>query len=203
MNRHRIGTMRKQLPICALLAMMSLAAGQALAADSSQPAKDSFITGKLEATYLLNRHLSVFTIHPETTNGVVHLTGTVDSNIDRDLAGELAKGVDGVTSVKNDLVVKTGSSQASAKSKGSGSSRTFGEFVDDATTTAMVKSKLLADPNVKGLKIDVDTRGDVVTLTGKVGSAEQKQLAEKLAQNTSDVKSVKNQLVIDKTVGGS
>ncbi len=113
--------MRKHLPICALLATMTLVAAQAFAADSSQPAKDSFITGKLEATYLLNRHLSVFTIHPETTNGVVHLTGTVDNNIDRDLAAELAKGIDGVTSVKNDLVVKAGSGQASSKSSNSSS----------------------------------------------------------------------------------
>ena len=194
--------MRKHLTIYALLATMSLVAAQAFAADSSQPAKDSFITGKLEATYLLNRHLNVFTIHPETTNGVVHLTGAVESNIDRDLAGELAKGIDGVTSVKNDLVVKAGSSQASSKSSSS-SSRSFGEFVDDATTTAMVKTKLLADSNVKGLKINVDTRGDVVTLSGKVGSAEQKQLAEKIAANTGDVKKVKNELVIDKSVGGS
>jgi hyperosmotically inducible protein len=193
--------MRKHLTLCGLLATMSLFAMQASAADSSQPAKDSFITGKLEATYLLNRHLSVFTIHPETTNGVVHLTGTVDSTIDRDLAGALAQGIDGVTSGKNDLVVQAGSSQAASKS--SGSTRSFGEYVDDATTTAMVKTKLLADPNVKGLKIGVETSGDVVTLTGKVGSAEQKQLAEKLAKNTSDVKSVKNQLVIDKSVGGS
>jgi hyperosmotically inducible periplasmic protein len=193
--------MRKQLSICALLATMSLVASQAFAADSSQPAKDAFITGKLEATYTFNRHLSASAIHTETTNGVVHLTGTVDSDIDRDLAGQIAKGAQGVTSVKNDLVVKSGSSQASAKSSGSG--ETFGQYVDDATTTAMVKSKLLADPNVKGLKITVETTGDVVTLTGKVGSAEQKQLAEKLAKNTGDVKSVKNQLVIDKSVGGS
>jgi hyperosmotically inducible periplasmic protein len=193
--------MRKQLSICALLATMSLVASQAFAADSSQPAKDAFITGKLEATYTFNRHLSAAAIHTETTNGVVHLTGTVDSDIDRDLAGQIAKGAQGVTSVKNDLVVKSGSSQASSKSSGSG--ETFGQYVDDATTTAMVKSKLLADPNVKGLKISVETTGDVVTLTGKVGSAEQKQLAEKLAKNTGDVKSVKNQLVIDKSVGGS
>jgi len=180
---------------------MSLVAAQGFAADSSQPAKDSFITGKLEATYLFNRHLSGSSIKAETMNGAVHLTGTVDSDIDRDLAGQIAKGAEGVTSVKNDLVVKSGSSQASSKSGGAGES--FGQYVDDATTTAMVKTKLLADPNVKGLKISVETTGDVVTLTGKVGSAEQKQLAEKLVKNTSDVKSVKNQLVIDKSVGGS
>jgi osmotically-inducible protein OsmY len=183
-----------------LLATLSLIGAPTFAADSAQPAKDSFITGKLEATYLFNRHLAGSSIKAETTNGVVHLTGTVDSDIDRDLAGEIAKGADGVTSVKNDLVVKAGSSQASSKSsKASGES--FGQYVDDATTTAMVKTKLLADPNVKGLKIGVETTGDVVTLTGKVGSAEQKQLAEKLTKNTGDVKSVKNQLVIDKSGG--
>ena len=192
--------MAKQLATFALLVMTSLGAIQALAGDDSQPVKDAFITGKLEGTYLLNRHLNVFTIHPETNKGVVHLTGTVESEIDRDLGGELAKGVDGVVSVKNDLVVKTGSSQAKAVN-GKGTGRTFGQFVDDATTTAMVKLKLLADPNIKGLKIAVETRGDVVTLTGKVGSSEQKQLAEQLTRNTGDVKNVRNELVIDKSVG--
>ena len=72
-------------------------------------------------------------------------------------------------------------------------------WVDDATTTAMVKSKLLADPQIKGTKIDVDTRGDVVTLSGTVASKEQKQLAEQIAKNTGDVKQVKNQLVVGST----
>ncbi|HUL82474.1 MAG TPA: BON domain-containing protein [Gammaproteobacteria bacterium] len=191
--------MTKQLATFALLVMTSLGAMQAFAGDDSQPIKDAFITGKLEGTYLLNGHLNVFTIHPETNRGVVHLTGTVESEIDRDLAGELAKGIDGVVSVKNDLVVKTGSSRAKASSKDA--DRTFGQFVDDATTTAMVKLKLLADPNIKGLKIAVETRGDIVTLTGKVGSSEQKQLAEQLTRNTGDVKNVRNELVIDKSVG--
>jgi len=188
------------LTICGLLATISLAATPAFAADNSQqPVKDSFISGKLEATYLFNRHLSGSAIHTETTNGVVHLNGTVNSSIDRELAGEIAKGAEGVTSVKNDLVVKAGSSQASTKSSNSGES--FGQYVDDATTTAMVKLKLLADPNVSGLKIGVETKGDVVTLTGKVASSEQKQLAEKLTLNTSDVKKVRNDLTIDKSGG--
>ena len=42
----------------------------------------------------------------------------------------------------------------------------------------------------------VDTRGDVVTLSGEVASAEEKQLAEELARNTGDVKQVHNQLVV-------
>src|SRR6185436_382637 len=41
----------------------------------------------------------------------------------------------------------------------------------DASITAAVKTKLLGDPKVGGLKIDVDTKDNVVTLTGIVKSA--------------------------------
>ncbi len=54
-----------------------------------------------------------------------------------------------------------------------GEDRSFGVWIDDATTTAAVKAKLLGDPNTKGTKIHVETRGDVVTLSGQVASAEE------------------------------
>jgi osmotically-inducible protein OsmY len=204
--------MKMQLTLSTLLIGSALACSQAYA-DFSGDAKDAWITGKLEAVYALNPHLDAFTIKTETTGAKVHLTGTVDSEIDRDLAGELAKGIDGVVSVDNDLVVKSGTRTAAhpttttkstekssdATTAGKGGDRPFGVWVDDATTTAMVKSKLLADPQIKGTKIDVDTRGDVVTLSGTVASKEQKQLAEQIAKNTGDVKQVKNQLVVGST----
>jgi hyperosmotically inducible protein len=208
--------MKKQLTITALLVGGALAGSQAFA-DFSGDAKDAWITGKLEAVYALNPHLDAFSIKTETTDAKVHLTGTVDSDIDRDLATELAKGVEGVVSVDNDLVVKSGTRTAphaattntrttdttTTRTTDNGSAanggRPFGVWVDDATTTAMVKSKLLADPNIKGTKIDVDTRSDVVTLSGTVGSKEQKELAGKIAKNTGDVKQVKNQLVVGST----
>lgn len=74
--------------------------------------------------------------------------------------------------------------------------RSFPEKVTDATTTAEVKAKLLANATTKGLKINVDTRGDVVTLTGTVASAREKQLAEALARNTGEVRAVSNKLVV-------
>jgi osmotically-inducible protein OsmY len=201
--------MKRQLTITALLLGGALAGSQAYA-DFSGDAKDAWITGKLEAVYALNPHLDAFSIKTETTAAKVHLTGTVDSDIDRDLATELAKGIDGVVSVDNDLVVKSGTrttaphaatttTKPNDKSTAANGGRPFGVWVDDATTTAMVKSKLLADPNIKGTKIDVDTRSDVVTLSGTVGSKEQKELAEKITKNTGDVKQVKNQLVVGRT----
>ena len=44
--------------------------------------------------------------------------------------------------------------------------KSVGETIDDATITASVKTSLLNDPQVGGLRIDVDTFKGVVTLSG-------------------------------------
>ena len=66
----------------------------------------------------------------------------------------------------------------------------------DASITAAVKTKLLGDTKVGGLKIDVDTKDNVVTLTGTVKSAAEKAEAIRLAKNTTGVKSVVDKLTI-------
>jgi osmotically-inducible protein OsmY len=183
--------MNKPLLLFGLAAL--LASAPALAnKDLKGEAKDAWINGKIETIYLLNSHLNGFTIDTDVHNGAVHLTGKVENSIDRDLAGELAKGVDGVTSVQNDLVIDSKVARTTTKA----GERSFSGRVADATTTAEVKSKLLSNSNTHGMKIDVDTRGDVVTLSGTVASAEEKQLAEQLARNTRDVKDVNNKLAV-------
>jgi osmotically-inducible protein OsmY len=71
--------------------------------------------------------------------------------------------------------------------------------VTDAEITTAVKTKLLADKTVGGLKIDVDTKDGVVTLTGPVHSGVERAQALKLARNTKGVKRVANKLVMEKT----
>lgn len=77
-----------------------------------------------------------------------------------------------------------------------GTSRTVGATAKDATITATVKAKLLADDDIAGMKIDVDTVNQVVALKGKVGSAVQLTRAEALAAEVDGVKKVDNQLVV-------
>jgi len=185
--------MKNYVVLTGLLAS-SLVGMQASGAEREGAAKDAYIDGKLEAVYALNRHLSAFAIDTEVDKGIVHLTGKVQADIDRDLAGELAKGVEGVVEVDNKLTVVTDAKVTRAE----GEDRSFGAWIDDATTTASVKSKLMGNTNTKGMKIDVDTRGDVVTLSGQVASSEEKSLAEEIARNTGDVKNVRNQLVVAK-----
>jgi hyperosmotically inducible protein len=77
-----------------------------------------------------------------------------------------------------------------------------GDAAADAATTAAVKTKLLADTKVGGLGIDVDTKDNVVTLTGKVRSAAEKTEALRLARTTTGVKNVVDKLVVDPTYKG-
>jgi osmotically-inducible protein OsmY len=188
------------LPTAALVTAISLTGPLAFAdSDFQGGAKDAWITGKIETVYTLNPHLSPFRIDTDVNNGVVVLSGTVESDIDRDLAGELAKGIAGVTEVNNELQVDADNARHAdaAAAEATVERRDFGTWVDDATTTAAVKSKLIQNANTKGLKIDVDTNDDVVTLSGRAETAQAKELAGELARNTGDVKAVHNNLVVD------
>lgn len=68
--------------------------------------------------------------------------------------------------------------------------------VDDATITTKVKAAVLAEPGLKSLQIDVDTKDAVVTLAGTVDTPELKQRATQIAQNVGGVRSVVDNLVV-------
>jgi len=84
-----------------------------------------------------------------------------------------------------------------AKDKTKAAAHKTADATTDASITSAVKTKLLADKTVGGLKIDVDTNDGVVTLSGNVRSAAERSEAVRLARNTKGVKSVTNKLVMD------
>ena len=68
--------------------------------------------------------------------------------------------------------------------------------IDDATITTKVKAAVLAEPGLKTLQINVDTKDGRVTLAGTVDNAELKQRATQVAQSVEGVKSVSDQLTV-------
>jgi hyperosmotically inducible periplasmic protein len=74
--------------------------------------------------------------------------------------------------------------------------KTVGETIDDATITTRVKTALLNDPQVGGLRIDVDTFKGVVTLSGSVKTKEEEAKAIALARKISGVSDVKSTLQV-------
>lgn len=67
---------------------------------------DAAVTAKVNAAILAESGMSVFNISVETTKGVTALTGTIDSNENRNKAERLVAGVEGVKRVDNRLRIQ-------------------------------------------------------------------------------------------------
>jgi osmotically-inducible protein OsmY len=94
-----------------LVVLMMIAAFMACASTPQQSSTgevidDSVITTKIKSQLAADEFLKSFQISVETRKGIVELSGFVDSQKAVDKAGQIARGVDGVKSVKNALIVK-------------------------------------------------------------------------------------------------
>lgn len=166
--------------------------------DMSRRLTEARQEGSVWTAFALNQHLSPFSIDVDIENGVAILTGEVESQVDRDLAEQVALGVDGINEVDNQLKVE---GEDADRRAGENKDGTFVERFNDATTTATVKSKLLWNRNTEGLDIKVTTKNGVVTLEGNADSSAASELAERLARNTDGVRQVNNKLDINPEAG--
>jgi len=105
---------RKRVSVLITAASCMLAAGgvfaDATGTKSDQPVTDSYITTKVKAE-LAKDHDKATKIHVKTKDGVVALTGMVNSSAEKTKAEEDARAVKGVVDVKNGLQIKEASAQ--------------------------------------------------------------------------------------------
>jgi osmotically-inducible protein OsmY len=104
--------MKKRNMLIGCFVVLMMIAGLAACASTSKQegageyVDDSYITTKVKSMLGADDFLKSFEISVQTYKGVVQLTGFVDSQKAIDKAGEIAGGVKGVKSVKNNLNVK-------------------------------------------------------------------------------------------------
>ena len=89
-----------------LIATLAACASTSTQSGTGEYIDDSVITTKVKSALAVDDFLKSFEISVETYKGIVQLTGFVDSQKAVDKAGEVARGVKGVKSVKNNLNVK-------------------------------------------------------------------------------------------------
>lgn len=184
--------------ISAVIALAMFAGSGAFAADtvSQQDVTDARQETQIWTTYALSPYLRANDLKVSVRNGKATLTGKVEEGVSKDLAKQIALGVNGIKDVDNQIVVQAG---YSPPARSSSSERSFGEVIDDATITSSVKSKLAWSRYADATTTDVDTKRGKVKLHGTASSAESKELAGRLAMNTRDVVSVDNQLIVKGT----
>lgn len=149
---------------------------------------DGWISMKVKAALAFHKNVSATGTGVSTQNGVVTLSGHAVSEAQRQLTMEYAKDVEGVTEVRNDLIVT-----------GKPAQRTLGEKVDDASITAQIKTTLLFHKSTHTAATKVVTKNGVVTLRGEAKNAAEKDLVTKLAEDINGVKSVHNQMTVLKS----
>jgi hyperosmotically inducible protein len=177
--------------LMALVAAAPLTAGAADTADktkeqaqtTTQEAKtmvtDSWVTSKTKISLFADERVKGTQVSVDTTKGVVHLRGKVDSAEAKSAAGEIAQGVEGVKSVKNDLQVVAATARKAVDAS-------------DSDIAKVVGTRLSKNTQLK--KVDVRTDAGVVTLTGQVPSIGASAKASEIARGVPGVKSVKNEL---------
>jgi osmotically-inducible protein OsmY len=186
---HQLKTLALATATAGLIGLAPFAA-HAAQSDTSRELSEARQEGSIWTAFALNRHLNPFTIDVDVENGSAKLTGKVETDVERDLAEQIALGIDGVKEVDNQLTLDP-AFEAKASREPSLSQR-----FDDATLAATVKSKLLWNSNTEGLDIKVSAANGTVSLTGSAQSAEAKELAGRLAANTDGVREVNNLLSV-------
>jgi hyperosmotically inducible protein len=143
---------------------------------------DGSIAASIKAGLLDNKSTSSMQINVESYKGTVQLSGFVESQAEKDAAGKVAAGVNGVKKVINSLSLAPKTS--------------MGTKLDDTLVTGKVKAALMDASEVKSMQINVETKNGVTQLAGFVTSAAMKERAGQVAAAVNGVKQVDNVLVI-------
>jgi hyperosmotically inducible periplasmic protein len=184
---------------------------RAAATKAGHQLADSWLTTKIQAQYFADDDVKARHINVSTRDGVVTLTGFVDGQPQRELAVQIARTTDGVVRVNDQLAIAaSGQDRKAVATSGTGptvpDSATAAGIAantpnpptppDDAQITARVQSKFFVDDRVKARRINVETRGGVVTLTGEVADENERAQALLLARSAEGVSRVEDHLTV-------
>jgi osmotically-inducible protein OsmY len=154
-----------------------------VAADQPSDHSDAWITMKVKTALTFHKNVSATATTVTTLDGVVTLSGSAATEAKKELTGEYAKDVEGVTEVRNDLVVSSGNQP-----------RSLGVKVDDASITAEIKTSILFHKSTHALATKVSTRDGVVTLHGEAVNQAEKDRVTRIAEDINGVKRVNNRM---------
>lgn len=188
---------RKNTFALAIAASLSLLAANAViaapaapsnpqATESRQPVSDTWITTKVKAKLAATDDVKSLDVSVDTVNGVVHLTGDVHSNAERDKALSAARSIEGVKDVDaSGLKVS-----ADPAEEGEQESADSDQPVNDTWITTKVKAELATTDGVDSMDISVHTVNGVVALSGMVKSDIERKKAVAAARSVKGVRKV-------------
>jgi len=146
---------------------------------------DDRIESSAKQSYVFKTYLKDDAVKIQSMDGVVTLKGTVNEESHKSMAYETVASLPGVKSVDNKLELK---GERPAENS-------------DGWISMQIKTSLLFNRNVSGIKTQVFVKDGIVTLKGEADSQAQKDLAGEYARDVKGVKDVKNEMTIAKVPG--
>ncbi len=143
---------------------------------------DAWMAFKIRSRLLMKGNVSATSTKVVVNDGHAVLTGTADNVAQKDLTGIYAAEIDGVKTVKNEIVITD--------------KPTMGEKIDDASITSQVKYALLTHKATSAVKTKVVTADGIVLVTGEAASDAERSLVTKLAKDVRGVNSVTNKMTV-------
>lgn len=173
------------LSLVMYLACASAAFAQEQGEETSRT-DDAQMTARVKAALIQNDATKARQIEVETQDGVVQLSGFVESMDMQEAAVRTARAVPGVKEVRNDLELREGE-------------RTVGKAMDDRIIEAKVKAKLTDEAGLATAKdVNVEVNNGVVQLSGFVSTLEEKNLAADAATTVDGVRDVRNNIALSR-----
>jgi osmotically-inducible protein OsmY len=157
------------------------------------PGSDDALEAQLITAYSLNEHLSIMDIEVDAEKGHVTLEGSVPSEAQRKLAGQLAEDLIAARSIDNQIEVRPGQQ--------GGVGHDLYHLVEDANITTRVELQLAWVEATAGADIRARSSNGILTLDGSATSAEQKQAAERIGRRTAGVRAVTNNIEVQADAG--
>jgi hypothetical protein len=169
-----------------LACSLGIALAQSVAA-ATVACTDPCLKAALASLYIRSPFLSPFALQIRVENAVITLEGTVSDKGKRDLAVEIARGIEGVSEVVDHLQVDP---ESAPEPPVAGPACR----ADDALLAERVRSQLYWNRNTHGLSLEISASNGVVTLQGEVATRSEAALARLIALNTCGVSEVHSKL---------
>lgn len=159
--------------LCATLALPAMAQDDA----RDQPS-DATLAVVIESELHEEPGVAGYLVDAHAADGIVTLTGTVDSLLAKDRAVRIARTIRGVEAVIDTLEVRTPTRP-------------------DEEVRSDIVSALAANPATDSWEVDVSSSAQHVTLTGTVDSWQEKELAERIAKGVRGVRDVRSDIDVE------
>ena len=142
---------------------------------------DSVIATNTKTKLISDSLIKARYIDIDVLNGIVYIIGVVESVSQKRMAGDIARGIEGVKKVENQLIIGT---------------TNIKQIIDNMILTSKIKTRFIKEPDIRATNVDIDTNNNIISLTGIIRSYQEREKIIFITESMSEGRRIKNNLLL-------